>query len=174
MQDRPNWDEFFIAIAVIYSSRGTCDRLRTACILIKNKRIVGAGYNGSVKGEGHATCDEAGHLMLDNHCIRTLHGEQNALANSLGADLYGATAYIVGTPCIMCVKELLQRDIKRIVYIGNYGNAFGIDHIRDFCKRSNCQLEQFTDDSVVVEHIFGKIFDRLRDKGGIFQKKANQ
>jgi dCMP deaminase len=168
-QARPSWDEFFIAIAVIYSSRGTCDRLRTACVLVKNKRIVGAGYNGSIAGQ--TTCDESGHLIVNNHCVRTLHGEQNALANSRGADLQEATAYIVGTPCIGCIKELLQHNITRIVYVGYYDNGHGAEYARDFCKKSNCSLEQFTADPEEVSSIFGKVFERLRGPGGIFQNK---
>src|SRR3989344_3686767 len=104
--ERPNWDEFFIAVATIYSSRGSCDRLRTACILVKDKRIVGAGYNGSVSGL--ESCDEVGHLLVDNHCLRTLHGERNAVDNSVG-NLEGTTAYVIATPCLDCIKVLLQR-----------------------------------------------------------------
>jgi len=164
--DRPNWDEFFIAIAIIYSSRGTCDRLRIACILVKNKRIVGAGYNGSIAGL--ETCDEVGHLMVDDHCIRTLHSEQNAIANAI-TDLEGATAYIVNTPCPICVKELLQHGISRIVYVGTYDNGKGADSIKEFCRNKNVSLEQFTPSPKEASLIFKKIFGRLRGPGGVFR-----
>ena len=164
---RPSWDEFFLAIATVYSSRGTCDRLRTACVFVKNKRIVGAGYNGSVSGL--TTCDESGHLIIDNHCMRTLHGEDNAKSNTISG-LDGATAYIIATPCHVCVKRMLQDGIKRIVYVGTYNNGQGKDLIFDFCKEKDASLEQWTDDPEKVSAIFGKIFRRLQGDGGIFRE----
>lgn len=62
-KQRPNWDIFWFAQALIYSTRGTCDRLRTGCVIVKNKRIVGAGYNGSVSGLPH--CMLLPHLAID-------------------------------------------------------------------------------------------------------------
>lgn len=164
--DRPNWDEFFIAIAASYSSRGTCDRLLASCVLVQNKRIVGAGYNGSIAGL--ETCDEAGHLLVNNHCIRTLHDVQNALANTI-ADLHGATSYHIGTPCPICVKELLQHGITRIVYAGEYDNGLGANHIEEFCAKKGVKLEQFCRDPQDVIRIFRKIFTRLRGKGGVLK-----
>jgi len=167
MDNRPTWDEFFIAIAAAYSSRGTCDRLRTACILVKDKKIVGAGYNGSVAGL--PICDEIGHLMIDDHCLRTLHGEDNAIANAVSS-VQNATAYIICTPCLNCIKKLLQYGITRIVYVGEYQNAGGKDLIEDFCRQKRVALEQMFKDARDVYDIFSKkIFRRLQGPGGIFQ-----
>src|SRR3989344_275095 len=168
--ERPNWDEFFIAVATIYSSRGSCDRLRTACVLVKDKKIVGAGYNGSVSEL--ETCDEVGHLIIDNHCKRTLHGEKNARLNST-ADLKGATAYIIATPCPDCVNEMLQAGVSRIVYVGEYDNGAGKDLIYEFCLQKKINLEQFAADPKEVWKIFQKIFARLKGDGGIFQNFPN-
>jgi len=168
--ERPNWDEFFIAVATIYSSRGSCDRLRTACVLVKDKKIVGAGYNGSVSELD--TCDEVGHLIIDNHCKRTLHGEKNARLNST-ADLKGATAYIIATPCPDCVNEMLQAGVSRIVYVGEYDNGAGKDLIYEFCLQKKINLEQFAADPKEVWKIFQKIFARLKGDGGIFQNFPN-
>ena len=65
-KSRPDWDRFWFLLAVLYSTRGTCDRLRTSCVIVKNKRLVGAGYNGSPAGAPH--CDDVGHLMIKGHC----------------------------------------------------------------------------------------------------------
>lgn len=164
--ERPNWDELFIALAVLGSSRGTCDRLRAGCFLVKNKRIVGAGYNGSMANT--STCDEVGHDVLKGHCVRTLHAEQNALANSWG-DLHGATAYITATPCLGCVNELGQRGVSRIVYAGHYDNKDD-GRVLEYCKRGKIELIQFADDAKSVALIFKKIFARLKGDGGIFKE----
>lgn len=164
--NRLSWDEFFIALATLYSSRGSCDRLRTACILVKNKRIVGAGYNGSVAGL--ESCDEAGHLMTNNHCRRTIHGERNAIHNSV-SELDGATAYIVATPCLDCIKELLQNGIKRIVYVGSYSNAEDWPAGVALCDQKQVELIQWTANSYDVLLLFKRAVARLRGPGGLFQ-----
>lgn len=163
---RLNWDEFFIALATLYSSRGSCDRLRTACILVKNKRIVGAGYNGSVAGL--ESCDESGHLMINNHCRRTIHGERNAIHNSVG-ELDGATAYIVATPCLDCIKELLQNGIKRIVYVGSYSNAEDWQVGVQLCNQKEAKLSQWTASSYEVLLLLKRAVARLRSTGGLFK-----
>lgn len=163
--ERPSWDELFIATAVLGSSRGTCDRLRTSCVLVKNKKIVGSGYNGSIANT--PTCDETEHDMLDNHCVRTLHGEVNALANSWG-DLHGATAYIVATPCLSCVKDLAQHGISRIVYVGHYDTKDG-GRVPGYCKQAKIELVQFAKDPKKIATVFSKIFSRLNGSGGVFK-----
>lgn len=166
INNRPSWDELFIAIAVLGSSRGTCDRLRTSCVLVKNNRIVGSGYNGAVSGLKN--CDEAGHLIINNHCVRTLHGEDNAIANAVSS-LDGATAYIIATPCLGCVKKMLQYGIRRIVYVGAYYNGPGSEFIAKICKGKRVKIEQWTNDPKKIVLIFQKIFTRLSGSGGIFK-----
>jgi len=168
--ERPNWDELFIAIAVLGSSRGTCDRLRTSCVLVKNNRIVGSGYNGAVAGLPN--CDEDVHLMINEHCVRTLHGEDNAIANAVSG-LEGATAYIIATPCLGCVKKMLQYGVKRIVYVGAYDNGPGSEFIAEICQQKGVKLEQWASDPKDVFAIFQKIFTRLKGDGGIFQNFPN-
>jgi dCMP deaminase len=167
MTERLAWDDFFILLATLYSSRGTCDRLRTACIVVKNNRIVGAGYNGSVSGI--QSCDEVGHLMVEGHCLRTIHGENNAINNSV-ADLEGATAYVVATPCFDCVKNLLQNGIKRIVCVGSYANSKGKPEAEVLCELKGVELRQISDDPRYVIDLLAKALSRLREPGGIFQK----
>src|SRR3989338_7278239 len=74
---RPSWDDYFMSLARIIASRGTCNRLYTGAVLVKDKRIISTGYNGSPPGLPH--CDEVGHLLEDGHCVRTIHGEHNAI-----------------------------------------------------------------------------------------------
>lgn len=166
MTERLAWDDFFILLATLYSNRGTCDRLRTACILVKDNRIVGAGYNGSVSKM--PSCDEQGHFMIDGHCKRTIHGENNALNNSV-ANLDGAAAYVVATPCFDCAKNLLQNGIKRIVYVGSYANSEGKEHIEELCKAKGVKLEQVSDDPRYVVDLLARALARLREPGGIFK-----
>jgi dCMP deaminase len=136
--ERPSWNEFWFTLALIYSTRATCDRLRTATIIVKNKRMVGAGYNGSMPGAPH--CDDVGHLVINGHCERTLHGEQNAIINTPREDLKGSTAYILGTPCLRCFKELVGAGVIEIKCLGTYDNALGKETISDLARQANVEL----------------------------------
>ena len=121
---RPSWDEYFMNIAELAGSRGSCDRGRSGCVIVRDKRILCTGYVGSPIGLSH--CDDIGHEMhtvtnedssVSRHCIRTTHAEQNAIANAarLGISLDGGTLYCHMTPCYTCAKILINAGIKRIV-----------------------------------------------------------
>ena len=138
--ERPSWEEFWFTLTLFYATRGTCDRLRTACILVDAKnRIISAGYNGSLPGEDH--CDDVGHFMVDGHCIRTLHAEENALLNG-PRDIQGATAYILDSPCVACSKKLISKGVKRILYTREYENVAdeGRRFILDMAQKNSVEL----------------------------------
>ena len=169
--EKPNWDETFLIEAVVLSARGSCDRLMTACVLVKDNRAVGSGYNGSVAGT--PTCDEVGHHLVNNHCLRTLHDAENAILNGV-ANLKGATAYVVVTPCTDCVKRLLQAGITRIVSAGLFDNAKDIDFSRQLMKEKGVEFVQYCNSPEEVLSLFAKLFKRLRGPGGIFRKVSRE
>ena len=74
---RPSWDEYFIEITHAAAKRSTCHRAQVGAIIIKDKRILTTGYNGAPRGLPH--CLDAGCEIVDGHCVRTLHAEQNAI-----------------------------------------------------------------------------------------------
>ena len=164
--ERIPWDEWWFTLALFYSTRGTCDRLRTATIIVKDNRMVGAGYNGSMPGAGH--CDDVGHLMVDGHCERTLHGEQNAIINTRREDLRGATAYILGTPCLRCFKELVGAGVVGVKCLGTYDNALGKEILFDLAKEVDVDLEFFNFDP---EELILNATKSLRRKGGRLHKE---
>lgn len=129
---KPNKREFRAIITLFYSIRGTCDRLKTATTLWTpepENRLLGGGYNGAPSGV--PSCDEIGHLMDEGHCIRTIHGEKNAILNCFNPErLFGGTAVVLGTPCYKCAVELVQVKVKKIEYYGTYANSQGAEHIR--------------------------------------------
>ena len=166
MTNRPDWDNFWFTLAMIYSTRGTCDRLRVACLIVKNKRLAGAGFNGSPHGQPH--CDDVGHLMIENHCERTLHSEENAIINTSREDLRDSTAYVVFTPCYRCVKMLINSGVKKINYMGTYSNSRGREQIEELAKTSDVELNQFDLDA---QKLLDQAVNRLSEPGGILFKK---
>lgn len=119
---RPSWDDYFMGIAKIVATRGTCNRLQVGAVLVKNNRIVATGYNGAPPGMPH--CDgPAGHLMEHEHCIRTVHAEANCILQAGvtgGASTVGATLYTTHSPCYPCYKALAVAGVKRVVAGAEY------------------------------------------------------
>ena len=121
---RPSWDEYFLNITKVVGERGTCDRGRAGCVIVRDKRILSTGYVGAPAGVKQ--CDEVGHEMHTvkhengnetRHCIRTAHAEQNAIiaAARFGNSLEGGTLYCHMTPCYACAKMIINAGIKRVV-----------------------------------------------------------
>ena len=117
---RPDWDSYFMKIAHAVSERSTCDRAEVGCVLVLEKRILTTGFNGSPAGQDH--CDESGHLMVDGHCVRTIHAETNAIIQAAlhGVSTRDAMCYVTHFPCINCTKALINAGIDRIIYSVSY------------------------------------------------------
>lgn len=121
---RPSWDDYFLEIAEAVSKRSTCDRGRASCVIVKDNQILVTGYAGSPTSFPH--CNEVGHQIkklihedgtITQHCMRTVHAEQNALAQAArrGVAIDGATAYTNMTPCRTCAMLLINAGIKKVV-----------------------------------------------------------
>lgn len=117
---RKDWDFYFMAVASTIAMRGTCNRAQVGCVIVKDNLQLAEGYNGSISSHEH--CDEAGHLMHNDHCVRTIHAEMNALLNAMkkGVSVQGAKAYVTHLPCPECTKHLNQAGIKHVIYLNDY------------------------------------------------------
>lgn len=119
--NRPSWDEVYSEMAQVVASRSTCSRAYVGAVITKNNAILATGYNGAISGEDH--CLTHGHILDDNdHCIRTVHAEINALMQcaKIGQAVEGATMYCTFFPCLSCVKAIIQAGIKTIKFISEY------------------------------------------------------
>lgn len=163
--ERMPWDEFWFLLAINYSIRATCDRLRTACIIVKDKELVSAGYNGSPSGLPH--CDDVGHLIINDHCERTLHAETNAILHADRSRLVGAEAYIIGTPCIRCFMMLVSSGVNKINYLGEHKNSMGKDYIQEIASKKDVKLVQYDFDPEALIH---KSIEMLSRTGGILDR----
>lgn len=134
---RPSWDDYFLDIAFTVAQRSTCDRAHVGAVIAVERRILTTGYNGAPAGLPH--CDDVGHLMIDGHCVRTLHAEQNAIIQAAlhGVNLRGATIYVTHQPCLTCAKMIINAGIERVVYAGNYPD----EHSRRFLSEAGVALE---------------------------------
>ena len=121
-KDYISWDEYFMAQSHLLSLRSTCSRLSVGATIVKDKRIIAGGYNGSIKGDEH--CIDVGCKVIEGHCVRTIHAEINAIlqCSKFGVCTEGATIYVTHFPCLNCTKSIIQAGIKEICYANDYRN----------------------------------------------------
>lgn len=146
---RISWDEYFLKCMDAAALRASCDRGKSACIIVRDNRILATGYVGAPSGI--ASCDEVGHQMVvrceldmetyaelqneteglitksknlpfSTHCVRTVHSEINAIINCArnGVSTLGATMYITMTPCKNCAMGIIQAGISKVVARNKY------------------------------------------------------
>lgn len=110
---RPDWDRYFFSIAALVATRATCPRAQIGSVLVKSRKIIGTGYNGTESGREHCP-DTTEHLALQ-HCPDAIHSEYNALANAL-VPAFGATLYVYGARrvCPDCADRLLENGVTDI------------------------------------------------------------
>jgi len=148
MTERPSNDNYFMEIAGAIGRRATCMRHNVGCVIIdRTNRIVSSGYNGSPRGLKH--CLELGCIRDDKkipsgeqqeYC-RGVHAEQNALIQAEDRDkLAAGTLYCTHTPCLMCLKMILNAGILRIVHGGRYPMT---DLAWDLIKESGIKFEEY-------------------------------
>ena len=134
---RPTWDDYFMEISRTVAKRATCDRGRSGCVIAKDHQILVTGYVGSPSGLPH--CDDVGHFLkktihedgsVTQHCVRTVHAEQNAMLEAARKDMIGATMYLAGEeeqeffkllevkdaiPCPICQRMICNSGIERVI-----------------------------------------------------------
>ena len=120
--NRPNWDDYFMATALLLSTRSNCGRLHVGCVLVSQgehrNRVIAAGYNGFIAGAPHNS------KVRDGHEQATVHAEQNAITDAArrGVSIFGAVAYVTHYPCLQCAKLLASSGIAVVKYHYDYNN----------------------------------------------------
>lgn len=153
---RKSWDDYFMDLAYMTSTRATCLRRHVGAVLTKNKKVLGTGYNGSpshtpscldvgcllvntyenssVEGEGE------GNLVLKQHCIRTIHAEQNLILFTDWKDREQASVYVTDEPCWTCANMLANSGVAEIVYDRPYAKDH--DKVEDLMKKKGILFRQ--------------------------------
>jgi len=141
---RPEWDDYFIEIAKVVSSRSTCLRRRYGAVIVKDRVIVSTGYNGSPRGIENCvdlnTCTREEQNIPSGEryeLCEAVHAEQNAIINGPPERMKGATIYIAGfeeddnfaagRPCKLCDRMIRNSQISLVVYLDNDSSLKKID-----------------------------------------------
>jgi dCMP deaminase len=133
---RADWDQYFMDVAKVVSSRSTCDRKFVGAVIVRDKTILSTGYNGSIRKLEH--CDQVGHMMENDHCVATVHAEANAILQAAknGVAIDGGTMYITASPCWPCFKLMANSGVKRICF----GEFYRDERIFEIAKKAGIEL----------------------------------
>jgi len=151
MKKRPSYDEYFMEMAHVVAKRSTCLRRAVGAILVKDKHILSTGYNGAPKGLKH--CSEVGCLREKlnvpsgerHELCRGLHAEQNVIIQAavFGISIKDSVLYCTSTPCVVCVKMLINAGVREIVFAGDYPDELA----KKMLNESNIKIKKFNGDN---------------------------
>ena len=136
---RPSWDEYFLSIAQLVSTRSTCLRRGVGAVLVKDRRMLATGYNGAPSDITHCSVtgclrEKLGIPSGERHELcRGLHAEQNAFLQAAlhGTSLRDATLYCTTQPCIICAKMIINAGIREIIIKGDYPDKMAKEFLKE-------------------------------------------
>lgn len=125
---RPDWDTYFLLIALTVASRSTCLRRKVGAVLVRGRQILSTGYNGAPRGVRH--CEVTGCLREKlgiasgkrHEICRGSHAEINAIAQAAeaGTSTAGSWIYCTHEPCVYCTKALINAGCVKVFYLHPY------------------------------------------------------
>lgn len=121
----PDWDSYFMEIALIASTRSKDLKTKVGTCIVKNKKVLSIGYNGAPRGfpdkDVPDSCDES-LPYIEQKYPYMCHSELNAILNFGGSlkELENSTLYTTVSPCYECAKAIIQVGISRIIYKEEY------------------------------------------------------
>ncbi len=108
----------YIKIIKLLESFSRHEKLKVACLIIKNNNIISTGYNDILpKPLKYMTGRK-------NLGISTVHAEHNALMNCCinGIQTEGSIMIVSYFPCYICTKLAMLAGISKIYYVDDYNN----------------------------------------------------
>jgi len=124
---RPSWDQYFMQLASLAALRSNCMKRRVGCVLVREKRVISTGYNGTPRGLkncGEGGCPRCNGGQGCGHGLNTclcIHAEENALLEAGRERIReGAIIYCDTCPCLTCSIKIAQVGISEVVYSQEY------------------------------------------------------
>jgi dCMP deaminase len=136
-----------MTITAQVAERSTCLRAHVGAVIVRDRSILATGYNGAPAGMPH--CLDVGCLIyesrtptgdIEENCFRTIHAEINAIAQAArnGSRIDGAAVYVTHTPCIHCLKVLVNTGVRSIFY----EKAYKLETVAEIRERAGVELTQ--------------------------------
>ena len=133
---RLSWDEMFMFMAIACAVRHSCLKRGVGAVLVKDKRIIGSGYNGAAGGI--TSCLELGHCYYEDLAFQeqkmnggdivvvkenfkiycqAVHAEANAMSQCSRDEAQGSFLYITNYPCPRCTQDIIITNGLKVVNI---------------------------------------------------------
>ena len=120
--DRPGWDNYFLGIARAVAARADCSRAQHGAVIVRENRIISAGYNGAPAGRPgclSGACPRANSTVPSlsgyDNCV-SIHAEANAMLYAARTEMVNATLYVTGQPCQWCLKTGAAAGLTRMIW----------------------------------------------------------
>lgn len=151
--------DVFMKTAFLVASKSHCVSHHVGAVIVKDKRIITIGYNGTPPGLPNCSEHfdslnfdrEEHHKWSKDHEI---HAEMNAIAFAAKHDVQvdGCDIYVTISPCNDCLKNLCMTGIKNVYYlylydkidlnpellkIVNVKEVPGAEEIKEFVEKNN-------------------------------------
>lgn len=144
---RPDWDDYFLGIAKMVALRSNCIKRKVAAVLVKDRRIISTGYNGTPRGVkncsegGCPRCNNLGTSGKDLEECLCSHAEENAITQAAyhGVHIKESTLYTTYSPCLICTKMIINSGIREVVYSVDYELA---ERARQLLEEAGVLLRQ--------------------------------
>jgi dCMP deaminase len=145
MNTRPEKDYTFMQMSMVLSEQSTCIRRKVGCILVdRHNHIISEGYNGNAAGLPHCIESPCAGAYLPHgeglHVCEAIHAEQNALIKCRDPKEVWI-CYVTTSPCMHCLKMLLNTDCKYIIYNEPYSDAKSVHELWARAGRSIKQID---------------------------------
>ncbi|EEX48131.1 MULTISPECIES: deoxycytidylate deaminase [Jonquetella] len=173
--NRPDWDSYFMMLALVAATRSTCLRRRVGAVIVRHGQVISTGYNGAPRGTPH--CSETGCLRAQlgipsgqkHELCRGSHAEMNAiaLAASQGVVTDDGELYCTHSPCVFCSKALINAGIRRVVYLQGYPDELGVQ----LREQAGVVTEQFPKEK--YDHILSCLYFAEHELEGLRGQDKN-
>jgi dCMP deaminase len=138
MPERVEWNHYFMNIASEVARRATCPRKHVGAVIVRDRRILSTGYNGSLRGLPH--CDEAGCLMEDGHCVATVHANATLPAAMKVVLNECCEIYTTASPCWPCFKLIANAGLVAVYF----GEFYREKRIHEYAEKVGIKLVDLT------------------------------
>ncbi|KAL2045073.1 hypothetical protein N7G274_002848 [Stereocaulon virgatum] len=157
---RPNWDQYFMQLASLAAQRSNCMKRRVGCVLVREKRVISTGYNGTPRNlrncneGGCPRCNAGQKAGVGLSTCLCIHAEENALLEAGRERIReGSTLYCDTCPCLTCSVKITQVGISEVVY----SKSYSIDEATaEIFKEGGVKLRQFSPPRKGLVHLAGK------------------
>ncbi|MEM7551006.1 MAG: dCMP deaminase family protein [Bacteroidota bacterium] len=159
-QNKPQFDDIFMELAVNLAKRSHCIKRHVGAVLVRDTRIISIGYNGPPAGTHN--CDEEWPEIgcsrdRKGGCYLAIHAEQNAILYAVKnkSQVQGSTLYVTLSPCLDCARMIYTSEIEKVIYLNSYAEYKGLefDEGVEFLNQFGVKVEKYKGSLANVTHM---------------------